>query len=174
MQATKIFFLCFIISWGHQLLAQMEQETDFLLKDNNVNFNMFGDASFVSVNYERLIELSPGAFLASSLGVGYNAEFQFCLFGPCTYGPERFLTLPHHFTVNIGKKRHFFEVGIGGTVIIGNTSEHYFLYPLLGFRVQPNKSGRGTIRLYFSVPFSGMETEDILWIPVGISIGRFF
>lgn len=173
MKTIQIFILCFILTFGHQLLAQTENKTDLLLKRNNINFNMFGDASLISVNYERLFDLSPSIFLSGSIGAGYNAAFSLCFLG-CGSKPKRFLTLPHHFTVNFGKDRDFFELGIGGTIMVGNTSEHYFLYPMLGFRVQPNKSGKGTIRLYGSVPFTGIDTEDIFWVPIGISIGRYF
>lgn len=173
---NKLLLIFLILISGHKSSAQSIQDSTLILGNNNINVNLLGDASFISLKYERQFFLSTSSFISSSFGVGYNAEFQFCLNGPCnnTNSPKRFLTVPHSLTINFGRLRNFFEIGVGGTILFGDTSEKYFLYPIIAWRIQPNKSGKGNFRLFASVPFSGIETEDILWIPVGISFGKIF
>ncbi|MEW5845129.1 MAG: hypothetical protein AB1777_02565 [Bacteroidota bacterium] len=110
--------------------------------------------------------------MAAKLGVGYNEEFNICIYSPC---PEshKYITIPHHISCNVGTNKHFFEVGLGGTVIMGKTTQPYILYPILGYRFQSLKK-KLKFRIFIQYPFSGGETDDILFIPMGISIGRTF
>lgn len=140
---------------------------------NNIYINLLGDASVISVNYERLFFVNPTFALSGKLGLGYNQEFNLCVFGSC--GPERsYLTIPHHITGNLGKGRHFFEFGLGGTVIVGNTAQQYLLYPIIGYRLQPLKSNRVNFRIFGQVPFSGLNPEDMIFVPLGVSVGISF
>ena len=41
-------------------------------------FNFLGDASLVSVNFERLSIANPKTILSTKVGVGYNEEFNIC------------------------------------------------------------------------------------------------
>lgn len=81
---------------------------------NSVYLNFFGDASFISLNYERQFLVSKTFIISSKVGLGYNEEFQFLCF-PLCLSNEKYLTVPHHITANLGKERHFFEFGFGGT-----------------------------------------------------------
>ena len=176
MLMNKILLISIILISGYKLNAQQEKNSALTLK-NNVTLSFLGNGSFMSLDYERLFFLAPNKFISNSFGIGGGSEIEFCLNGssPCS-STKGLLTVPHSLTANWGRNRHFFEFGIGGTIVIGNTNENYFLYPILGWRIQPNKSklGRNNFRLFVSVPFSGIETEDILWIPIGISYGVLF
>lgn len=143
---------------------------------NNIYVNIFGDVSLVSVNYERIKIISPYFFLSGNIGVGHQSEIQICFFGDCTF-PEsqKFITFPHHLTANVGKKRHFLEVGLGGTYVYGKTQKKYFIFPLIGYRIQPLKSKKAIFRLYFNTSaFNSFEENVYLNIPVGLSIGICF
>ena len=41
---------------------------------NNATLNLFGDASIVSINYERLFLNSSNFFLSAKVGLGYNRQ----------------------------------------------------------------------------------------------------
>ena len=159
------------ISLSAQGKAGIPDTTD-TRPQNNIFLNLLGDASIISINYERLLFISPDFFLAGKLGVGYNEEFNICLSGECP--SESFTTITHHITGNLGKGRHLVELGLGGTIINGNTDENYLAYPIVGYRLHPLKSGKVSFRIYGSVPFTGLDTEDILFMPVGISVGISF
>lgn len=140
---------------------------------NSIQLNLLGDASLISINYDKQFLISQTFILSSKFGLGYNEEFQLCIFGPCS-SPEKYLTIPHHITGNIGKRKHFFEFGLGGTIISGNTNQNYFLYPIVGYRILPLNSNKVNFRVFGQIPFTGLEIEDILFIPFGLSIGISF
>jgi hypothetical protein len=133
-----------------------------------------GDASLFSINYERQFLVSSTIILSSKFGLGYNEEFKLCIIGPCSSSPEKYLTIPHHITGNFGKGKYFFEFGLGGTIINGNTNQPYLLYPIVGFRTLPLMSNKFNFRIFGQIPFSGLETEDIIFIPFGVSLGISF
>lgn len=137
------------------------------------SINIFGDASLISTNYERLFPISSNILLSGKLGLGYNENWQLCFFGNCSPAKE-FTTIPHSISCNIGKGRHFCEFGLGGTIVRGNTSQHYLLYPTIGYRILPKNKGRVNFRIFGQIPFSGLEPEEIIFIPFGISLGLSF
>ena len=130
------------------LKAQEGQVLNSSRPRNNININLLGDGSPISLNYERLLSFHPSYFLTGKIGAGYNEEFKFCLFGPCSTPAEKYLTIPHHFTGNLGTRSLFFEVGLGGTYIIGDGGSKYVVYPIVGFRVQPRKMQKMNFRLF--------------------------
>jgi hypothetical protein len=169
----KISFIFFLLFNSFYLLAQT---TDLELNTrplNNINLNFLGDASLFSLNYERQFVITPKLILSSKLGLGYNEEFQICIWGPCS-PPESYITIPHHFTSNFGKGRHFFEFGVGGAVILGKTEHPYLLYPIAGYRFLPLKSDRLNFRVFGHVPFSGLDLNDFMFVPFGVNIGYSF
>ncbi|WP_418262714.1 hypothetical protein [Flavobacterium faecale] len=141
---------------------------------NSIFINLLGDASIISANYEKLFFVNSSFILSGKLGLGYNEEYELCIFGSCSSSTEQYLTIPHHITGNWGKGRNFFEFGLGGTIINGNTSQNYLLYPIVGYRLQPLKSNKVNFRIFGQIPFSGIETVDILFIPFGVSAGVNF
>ena len=172
----KLILIFILLSIGIVLFAHDPIETIDAIDSrplNSVYINLFGDASIISFNYERLFLLSPTFILSSKLGLGFNEEFKICLFGPCP-PEEKYLTIPHHLTGNVGKGRHFFEFGLGGTIISGNTTQPYLFYPIIGYRILPLKSNKINFRVFGQIPFSGLETDDIVFIPFGLSLGISF
>ena len=65
--------------------------------------------SLISLDFEKLFFLMPDGMLAAGVGFGYNEEFSFFSSG----SPTRYFVLPHHVSVNLGKKRSFVELGVG-------------------------------------------------------------
>jgi hypothetical protein len=165
--------IVFVIS-GTFLFAQNNGDSTDIRPINNINLNIFGDASIISLNYERLFLFNKYFFITGKIGIGYNEEFKLCIFGPCS-PPEKYITIPHYITGNLGKGRHFIEFGLGGTIINGKTNQHYWLYPIVGYKLQPLKSNKVNFRIFASIPFSGLySVEDIYFIPFGLSLGVCF
>ena len=160
------------------LYAQKQEEIINTRPLNSISLNLLGDASIVSLNYERQFLISPSFILTSKLGSGYNEENQLsiCFSGSCppSPSPERYFTIPHHITGNLGKGRHFFEFGLGGTFILGNTTQPYLLYPIVGYRILPLQSDKINFRVFSLIPFSGLYTDDIVFIPLGLNLGISF
>lgn len=137
---------------------------------NDISINLFGDASLISFNYERLIVVSPDFLLAGKFGLGYSEEdlFSFCLSPTCEASPiKKYATLPHHLTANIGGKKKFLELGIGGTIYGGG----YVFYGIGGFRIQPLESEKLTFRIFAQRRIFQASTSDILFSPFGLSLG---
>jgi len=134
--------------------------------------NFLGYASLISLNYEKIF-VREDLLVSSKIGLGYNQEFQLCIFKDCS-APENYLTIPHHITGILGKGKHFFELGLGGTIIIGSTRQPYLFYPIAGYRFLPLESNNFNFRIFGQIPFTGMDTRDILFIPCGLSVGISF
>lgn len=147
---------------------------------NNFNLNLSGDASFISINYERIFFFSPTFLMSSGVGLGYNEEIKMCFdfFGTSSCPPpQSCLTIPHHITGNIGKGRGFLEFGLGGTFFAGSTSNSYVLYPIIGYRFLPLRSNKMSFRFYFEYPITESDlwlNNDVFFIPIGFSLGISF
>jgi len=59
-------------------------------------------------------------------------------------------------------------------LILGDIEPHYQVYPILGYRFQPIKPNKLNFRIFGSLPLIKMESENILFIPVGFSLGYCF
>jgi hypothetical protein len=155
---------------GITLFAQNDRDSTLIRPLSSFNINL-GAASIASVSYDRMVPIGSNFMLTGKLGLGYNKESQLCLFGPCSSPAENYTTITHHVTGILGKKRSFFEIGLGGTIIIGNTDQHYYLYPIVGYRLSPLIPTNLTFRVYGLYPFSGFDIVDILVLPIGLSLG---
>ncbi len=143
---------------------------------NNIFANILGDASVASLNYERLFLIDPEhVFIAAGAGVGLN---YFVLIhnsnGSNTYSTEKYVIFPHHVTCNIGKGRHFLELGVGGAALAGPRAQPYLPYLTAGYRIQPWTKNKLHFRIFGSYPLESLEKFEILYIPAGISIGWSF
>lgn len=167
----KITIILVYILSGGMLFAQNNNIIDSVRPVDGIAINLLGDASMVSVNYEKLFLIKKTFFITGELGLGYNEESQLCLFGSCST-PDKYLTIPHHITGNVGRGKHFFEFGLGGTIITGNTDQHYVFYPIAGYRIQPVKSNRFNLRVFGEFPFT--RIKDIVFTPFGLSLGIYF
>ena len=151
---------------------------------HNISLNLFGDASKLSINYERQYLVGKSNILSTKFGLGYNQEFCISLWGISCSPIEDYLTIPHHFTANIGKRRSFFEFGLGGTVLYGETRWPYILYGIIGYRFLPLQSNKLNFRIYLQPPIpirkikkpvdNDFPHPDILYIPIGVSVGFSF
>lgn len=139
---------------------------------NNINLNILGDASIASINYERLFLLSPKFFISGDIGIGFNKEF---VFGLDNNNPksDSYLTIPGRITGNIGNRKHSLELGIGATKINGFPDKDYFIYPIIGYRMQPLKQGKVNFRIFATLLHNGDRTE-IYVLPLGVSLGICF
>lgn len=164
--------LLLIIS-GITLFAQNTTDSTLTRSLNSVSINLLGDASLISANYERLFPIRDNVILTGKLGLGYNEEFKLCLFGSCSPA-KKYTTVPHHFTTILGNRRSYFEFGVGGTIVLGDTEENYFFYPMIGYRISSRNPKGVTFRIYVQYPISGVETEDIIFFPIGLSLGVKF
>ncbi|PLW98830.1 MAG: hypothetical protein C0593_04690 [Marinilabiliales bacterium] len=162
----KILFLILLATIWNVTLAQDSNNHKDTRPLVNLNLNVFGDASVFSINFERQIVLNHTLILSTKLGLGYNQEF--LIFDD---DPEQYFTLPHHLTLNIGKTRHFFEVGIGGTLMPGNIFHPYVLYPIVGYRILPLRTKKINFRVFGEVPVSGYDNVNVIFVPFGLSIG---
>lgn len=173
MKKTVLAILFVVLSTI--LIAQNKVTSDDIRPENNISLNLLGDASIISLNYERLFLINSTFFLTGKLGLGYNEEFELSLWGTSDSEPvEKYLTIPHHITGNYGKGRRCFEFGLGGTIINGNTTQHYLTYAIIGYRVQPFKSRKTNFRIFGNIRFASTNTDDILFIPFGLSFGHCF
>ncbi|MBK8698548.1 MAG: hypothetical protein IPN29_02995 [Saprospiraceae bacterium] len=170
----KIFITVVFVTVSLFTYAVTVTDTLDLRPVNNINLNILGDAAIVSIKYERLILVSERILVMGKLGFGYNENFKICIFGPCAPA-DSYMTLSQALSCNLGKGRHFFEFGIGGTLLTGKSNTHYLLYPTLGYRLQPLKSKKLNFSLVASFPFTGYdESADILFSPIGVILGLSF
>lgn len=168
----QLVFISLLITLPVSSFCQQQDSSVIVAKKQVSSINLsFGDASGLSIAYERFFRIRSNLALAARLGLGYNEEFQLCIFGSCSSAPARYTTLPHSFTANFGTKKHFFEIGVGGTLLGGSTNKPYWLHGLIGYRLQPVKLKKINFRVFGCVPLNGVESDDILFAPVGISAG---
>jgi hypothetical protein len=166
-----ILIIPFLILFSTITKGQPTEDTLYRRPSNNVYVNLLGDASWISINYERRFFVRPTYFLTGKIGYGYNEEFQICIWDNLCSSNHQYITIPHHISVNVGKGRHYLETGIGGTLIMGHTSQNYLLYPIVGYRLHPLRKNKINFRIYGQVPFTGLITEDIIFFPFGLSVG---
>lgn len=134
---------------------------------NSLYVSFAGDFSLIAVNYEGAIPVKSGIHLSSKIGLGYLEEV-ICILG-CYYD-HGFVTIPHHLTANFGKKRSFFEVGIGATYVINKI---YLPYATVGYKFLSLEKGKINFRVYGQLPLLYWDAppNDLLFIPFGVSVG---
>jgi hypothetical protein len=144
---------------------------------NNATVNFFGDASTLSLNYERLVFFHPSVFLAGRLGIGYRFEQTGYI-----AGGDSFVTLPYAATINVGARKHFFEIGMGWTTDLAAAERNIyepktFRYVVVGYRYQPVRSNlKSNKRIFFKFNILYFHSEDVIrgMIPIGIAVGKSF
>tara|TARA_B100001248_G_scaffold51917_1_gene33779 strand:- start:458 stop:970 length:513 start_codon:yes stop_codon:yes gene_type:complete len=170
MNNLKLIFL--FLLFGNGIVFSQDRPL------NNIGINLVGDASHVSIHYEKLQLTDKSYIFGYKLGIGYNQEFQLCIFGPCSSPAENYLTIPHHVTANLGTSKSFFEFGLGGTMLVGETKVPYIFYPILGYRFLPLYSNKLNFRIYFQPPVQFVDGPtghpEIPLVIGGMSIGFSF
>jgi hypothetical protein len=141
---------------------------------NTLGLNI-GWGTIASLDYERIWQSPKTQNLwIASLGIGGGLEGDITAVGGRIpiQDLKWFLVVPHKVTYNIGKKHHFMEIGLGGIIVGGPTTQPYISYPVIGYRfIGKNNS---TFKFHLSIPFSGLETDDLAFIPFGIGLGQLF
>lgn len=175
MNPVKFYILLFFFLVS-KLLHSQESNIDSIPARPMNSFNItLGDASGLSVGYERLFKIGENFFLAGKIGLGLNKEFRICIFSlDCQKPAEKYISVPASLTINYGENKSFLEVGIGGSKLHGNIDQHYWIYPIIAYRAQPLIPGRFNFRVFAAFPFSGYENGEILFLPFGISTGVVF
>lgn len=164
-----VLLIATIIAEG-QLTAQKVPIKD-MMPEHFIVLNLYGDASVFSLHYDRQSALKEGAFFSTKLGIGYNEEWRICALSSCTSPPARYMTVPHHITYNTGFNKHYFEIGMGATLLTYPATQNYIVYPILGYRRVPAEEKRFQFRVFGQIPFTGLDTKDILFVPLGLSLG---
>jgi len=151
-----------------------EQPSFFLMSSIGIGFNRNNrDLPADSLGNLQVIESSGGIlsnFPWGSSTYSSNTTNHNLSSSPSLYVSEGFFTIPHQMTINFGRNSSFLEAGLGGVAVFAPEVTNYYLYPIVGWRLHP-RGKKFSLRLFASVPFSGISTKDIRWIPAGISIG---
>lgn len=149
------------------ILTSQDSGDSYLTRPlNGVYLNLLGDASVISINYEKLFPMNKNIFITSKLGFGYSSEL-------IAWNPpaKSFVTLPFHLSSIIGRNRSFIEIGMGATLSFGDDDSRV-LYPILGYRLQPLKAQKFNFRIYIQWP---TKLNDIpYFFPLGFSLGASF
>jgi hypothetical protein len=167
-------------SQPHQasLLKPRLNDSITALPDNNLLVSVGANGCVVSLTYERLFRTEKDFFITAGIGLGYTEEYflktrNFISTALPKPYPYEYLVVPHYITGNIGKHRHYFEFGLGGTSGTPIT-QPYMLYPVLGYRFMPGKPARVNFRATVSLPFQKFADNKVTWFPFGLSAGMCF
>ena len=158
-----LLFLIFFVS------VQASADSLSYQPRTNLSIDLLCNASLISLNYELVTRLNKNLTFTGKHGLGYNQEFQIC-YGTCPPS-ENILTIPYHFTLNFGKRIKYLEIGMGATYLEGFTVQPYIIYAVLGFRYLPLSPQKLSDGFFFQYPLSGLFTQDIIFVPIGINFG---
>ncbi len=167
-RTTGVLFFVLIVagSYGQEQDSKDESRPNLV-----ISANLYGSASLLSLNIERLFFLKPAFSLTANIGIGFNVDFNLS----SEAESETYTILPHHLTALYGRNKAFLEYGIGGSAILsGGDNSSYLIYPILGYRFHPFKNPGISFRTWILIPFgqqSTIESYDILFVPIGGSIG---
>ena len=107
-----------------------ERDTAVLGVKNIAGIVILGDGARFSFNYERLFIIDSNLIISGKVGFGVTQDMSICLFGSCTT-PTQYNVLSHHVTANMGRERHFFETGVGGSLITNDGLNEKYLLSLI-------------------------------------------
>jgi hypothetical protein len=150
-------------------MSGLAQKSD---RKNALNLH-FGSGTLFSVDYERIWRntKNPNLIIAS-VGGGVAMKGMVWKFYNKSPGSIDYFVAPHRITTAVGNGRNYLEVGFGGIYVHGNTTQPYLAYPLVGYRYFG--SNRSTFKVYLSWPVTGIKTDDLHFIPFGVSFGQLF
>jgi hypothetical protein len=179
-----IISICVSIS----LRAQSSASEETFRPTNNLYLDLFGGGSIFSVNYEKVFLSKKNSFLNFRIGAGYTQDKSDAILGITEKefnagigvfhytktndysAPTSHFSIPTHLSVNLGRDKHYFEVGLHYTYYLPVKSVVHTFGPILGYRYHPFKSDKAIFRFYINFPLEGIG--EIHWYsPVGISFG---
>lgn len=141
-------------------------------KPNSFLLN-FGSGTFTTVEYER--DLLGGSFhnyLLTSLGAGMGAKIDLLSNSGSFDSSQWSFVATQKISYCMGSGVHFVELGLGGNYIQISKTQPYIVYPFLGYRfIGTNNT---TLKLHVSLPFTGIHTDDLGFLPIGLGLGQFF
>jgi len=163
----KNYILIIIFFISCKILTSQDNADSYLTRPlDGLYLNLLGDASIVSMHYEKLFPINRNLFITSKLGLGYSSEL--LAFGPF---PESYITVPFHITTIVGRNRSFVEIGIGATLSLG-TPNSSVIYPVFGYRLQPLIVRKTSFRIIAQYP---IVSNDIpFFSPIGFNLGVSF
>lgn len=171
----RLFLSILMITFSGILNAQLKLDNIELRPKNNAYVTIGGaDGALISFNYERLFLNSEKFFITAKIGAGYNEQFRLCIFGPCSTPTKKYFVITQHITTNFGKGRSFFEAGLGSTIIGGVASTNFLIYPILAYRFQPLVTNKTLFRISVGFLLFNYKNIDLVFIPIGISVGLCF
>ena len=164
----KKYFLTIVFVTSVKLLTSQDNDNSYLTRPlDGLYFNLLGDASIISINFEKLFPINKNLFITSKLGLGYSAELLNFQPRPA----KSFVTIPFHLTTIVGGHRSFAEIGFGATASFGDANST-LLYPILGYRLQPVRAQKLSFRIFIQWP---TKYDDIpYFFPLGVSLGFSF
>ena len=167
--------LVFILFWS---LDSFCQEIQFFNQrpKKNLFLDFAGNGGLVSINHEKIHLISFKLMMVHKIGLGVSQDYAFI--DPSNY----YVSIPVNLTFCFGKRRLLFDAGIGTTIFLKVNEPFYELsfYPVIGYRFQPLKANKIYAKITASLPqnlsssnFSIVNSE-VLFIPIGVSIGKSF
>jgi len=164
----KKYILSILLIISANILISQQNGDSYLTRPlDGVHFNLLGDASLISIHFEKLFPINKNLFITSKLGLGYSAELLNFQPRPA----KSFVTIPFHLTTIIGGRRSFAEIGFGATASFGDPNST-LLYPILGYRLQPVRAQKLSFRIFIQWP---TKYDDIpYFFPLGVSLGFSF
>ena len=156
---------------SNPLTAQNPQPDSTQRASTIASLDVSGGGSLLGLGVDKLVFFEAPWALSVKLGFGYNQEFNLFDSDP----PDNYILFPHHVTGLLGKRRSYFEFGVGGSLVTGGDKTIYMLYPVLGYRYHPFRNPGFSFRawLYYPVNHNLFEME-YLAAPYGLSFGIAF
>ena len=140
---------------------------------NNILAGVFSEGTYISLGYEHLFTSKKTSEITHAVGifVGKSEEFKLCLngYGHCT-APEVYHTVHVHYSLNLGKKRSRFEIGIA----TGGVGKAVGVSALMGYRFVPLKKNNFSFRITASYPVLLTGPTKMFYMPLGASLGFSF
>ena len=128
----------------------------------------------MSLHYGKLLQRTMHFFLTAEARLGYYIDPYAILSEPLIGKTHNnFLMIPNHITANFGGGKHYLEVGVGGTIVAANVDKNYWLYGIVGYRMQPFQSKKFMMRVFFNFPTTDFElsSKDVVFLYAGFSLG---
>ncbi len=167
--------LFFVIVCSFQVFGQ---DLNFFNKrpKKNLFLDFAGNGGLISINHEKIHLISFKLMRVYKIGFGYTQDYS--LKDPQNY----FISIPTNITLCFGKRRLLFELGLGATIFLNVNDSFYEFsyYPIVGYRFQPFKANKLFFKAAISLPQNlgssnySIYSSKILFIPVGLSIGKSF
>lgn len=147
-----------------KILTSQDNGDSYLTRPlDGISLNLLGDASLISIQFDKLFPINKNLFITSKLGLGYSSEI---------FDQGSNFTIPFHLTTIVGRNRGFVEVGPGATLSFGDRLA-FISYVTFGYRLQPLKAQKINFRIFVQLPVI-YSSDAPYFFPIGISMGTSF